>query len=99
MKESPRAGRLVDQLFPGNGEMAALMRSADWARTQFGPVETWPKSLRTVAGVLLGSRFPMMVWWGPNLLNPYNDAYRQYCSTYLSSFKVQMSELRRIARF
>ena len=27
-------------------------------------------------GVVLGSRFPMMIWWGPDLLNFYNDAYR-----------------------
>ena len=27
-------------------------------------------------GVALGSRFPMLVWWGPDLLHLYNDAYR-----------------------
>jgi signal transduction histidine kinase len=62
--------------FAGGGEMGALMRATDWSRTPLGPVEQWPQSLRTVVGVLLGSRFPMMVWWGPNLLNLYNDAYR-----------------------
>jgi signal transduction histidine kinase len=27
-------------------------------------------------GVILGSRFPMLLWWGPDLLHLYNDAYR-----------------------
>ena len=63
-------------MFAGGGEMGALMRATDWSRTRLGRVEDWPQSLRTVVGVLLGSRFPMMVWWGPELLNLYNDAYR-----------------------
>ncbi|MDB5296166.1 MAG: rpfC [Phycisphaerales bacterium] len=35
----------------------------------------WPGSLRTAVGICLGSRFPMFVWWGPDLVNIYNDAY------------------------
>ena len=56
--------------------MGALMRSTDWSRTRLGPVEGWPRSLRTMLGVILGSRFPMLLWWGPDLLHLYNDAYR-----------------------
>lgn len=63
-------------LFAGGGEMGAIMRATDWSRTQLGPVETWPSSLRTMLGVVLGSRFPMLLWWGPDLLHLYNDAYR-----------------------
>lgn len=63
-------------LFVGGGEMGALMRSMDWSKTKLGPVEDWPKSLRTMQGVVLGSRFPMLLWWGPDLLHLYNDAYR-----------------------
>ena len=29
-----------------------------------------------MVGVILGSRFPMLVWWGPEHLQLYNDAYR-----------------------
>jgi signal transduction histidine kinase/HPt (histidine-containing phosphotransfer) domain-containing protein len=60
----------------GGGEMGALMRATDWSRTRLGPVESWPRSLRTMLGVVLGSRFPMLLWWGPDLLHLYNDAYR-----------------------
>lgn len=63
-------------LFAGGGDMGALMRATDWSKTKLGPVETWPKSLRTMLGVVLGSRFPMLLWWGPDLLHLYNDAYR-----------------------
>ncbi len=56
--------------------MAKLMRSTNWAKTKLGPLEKWPASLRTMIGVVLGSRFPMLIWWGPDLLHLYNDAYR-----------------------
>src|SRR5262245_46355916 len=60
----------------GGGEMVELMRSIDWSTTKLGPVESWSRSLRTMLGVVLGSRFPMLIWWGPDLLHLYNDAYR-----------------------
>lgn len=56
--------------------MGAIMRSTDWSKTGLGPVEAWPNSLKTMLGVVLGSRFPMLLWWGPDLLHLYNDAYR-----------------------
>jgi hypothetical protein len=56
--------------------MGALLRSTDWSKTRLGPVERWPQSLKTMLGVVLGSRFPMLLWWGPELLHLYNDAYR-----------------------
>jgi signal transduction histidine kinase/DNA-binding response OmpR family regulator len=56
--------------------MRALMRATDWSRTGLGPVEGWPRSLKTMVGVLLGNRFPMLLFWGPALLQLYNDGYR-----------------------
>jgi len=58
-----------------SGEMAALVRDFDWASTALGPVEDWPRSLRIAADICLHSRFPMFVWWGPELINIYNDSY------------------------
>ncbi len=60
----------------GGGEVGRLVRSTDWSKTPLGPIEHWPRSLKTMLGVVLGSRFPMMVWWGPEHFNFYNDAYR-----------------------
>ena len=60
----------------GDGEMAELIRAKDWSKTSLGPIEEWPTSLQTTLGVVLRNRFAMMIWWGPELLNFYNDAYR-----------------------
>jgi PAS domain S-box-containing protein len=57
--------------------MGALMRAYDWSSTSVGPVAEWPQSLRTAVGVLLNSRHPMFIWWGPDLVQFYNDAYRR----------------------
>jgi signal transduction histidine kinase len=65
-----------DAFLAGGGEMGALMRATDWSKTRLGPIEHWPRSLKTMLGVVLGSRFPMLLWWGPELLHLYNDAYR-----------------------
>ena len=64
------------QIFAGRGDMRALCREFDWARTPLGPVEQWPHSLRTIVATLLASRNPMFLWWGPELIQFYNDAYR-----------------------
>lgn len=58
------------------GEMAAIMREKDWSATSLGPPETWPIALQSVLGIVLHSKFPMFVWWGPELNCFYNDAYR-----------------------
>jgi PAS domain-containing protein len=56
-------------------QTGALLRSTDWSLTPLGPLERWPQSLRIAVGICLNSRFPMFVWWGPELINIYNDAY------------------------
>lgn len=67
--------QLVEQIFAGNSEMAMLMRSHDWSLSALGAVETWPQSLKTAIRIVLGSRYPMFVWWGQQMSNFYNDAY------------------------
>src|SRR5579859_1530189 len=69
-------GPVTAEVLAGGGEMEALMRSLDWAQTPIGPVESWPQSLRTSVSICLASRFPMLIWWGPELVMLYNDAYR-----------------------
>lgn len=69
------AARAADCL-RGGGEIGALMRATDWSRTKVGPVESWPQSLRTSVSTCLNSRFPILIWWGRELVKIYNDAYR-----------------------
>jgi len=60
----------------GGGDMGALLRTVDWSLNPLGPLETWPQSLRTAVSLMLGTRQPMYVAWGPGLQLLYNDAYR-----------------------
>jgi hypothetical protein len=64
-----------DPCLTGSGEMSARMRAFDWSHTTVGPVEHWPQSLKTAVQIILGSRYPMFVWWGQEFTNFYNDAY------------------------
>ncbi len=68
--------RIQETLFPAAGEMGALCRGKDWAASPLGPVEEWPESLRTAAGLVLRQGIAMNLCWGPDLLQIYNDSYR-----------------------
>ncbi|MCR6487983.1 SpoIIE family protein phosphatase [Amycolatopsis sp. OK19-0408] len=61
--------------FPGTSQMATRMREFDWASSPLGEPAGWPASLTTAVRICLTSRFPMIVWWGPELRFLYNDAY------------------------
>ena len=56
--------------------MAERCRAFDWASTPLGAPETWSSSLRTMADAVLASRNPMLLFWGPELIQFYNDAFR-----------------------
>lgn len=60
----------------GGGEMGARIRAKDWSNTPLGSVEQWSQSLKTAVRIMLTSRQPMFVWWGEDLINLYNDAYK-----------------------
>jgi PAS domain S-box-containing protein len=61
----------------GGGEMGALTRAHEWSATPIGAPDSWPQSLRTALRILLNTNHPMFIWWGPELIQFYNDAYRQ----------------------
>lgn len=61
----------------GGGAMGALIRAHDWAASPLGPPETWPQSLRVTIRIVLNTRHPMFIWWGPELIQFYNDAYAE----------------------
>jgi PAS domain S-box-containing protein len=75
---SPQIARdvIAERIFAGAGEMALLIRTTDWSRTPLGRVESWPQSLRTAVSICLGSRHPIVLWWGPERWMFYNDGYR-----------------------
>ncbi|MET4442079.1 hypothetical protein ABIB75_000338 [Bradyrhizobium sp. GM2.2] len=60
----------------GGGEMGALTRAFDWSKTSLGSPEAWPQSLRVTVRLVLTSRHPMFIWWGPDLILSRNDGSR-----------------------
>ena len=75
---SPVEPRLTDDhpLFAGGGEVGHLLRRIDWAKTPLGSVSNWSPALRTMVGMVLNNRSPLVLWWGPQLVQIYNDAFR-----------------------
>jgi signal transduction histidine kinase/ActR/RegA family two-component response regulator len=59
----------------GGGQMGAMMRAHDWSTSPLGHPRNWPQALRTTVGLMLNSKFPMFVAWGPELGFLYNDSY------------------------
>ena len=61
---------------PQDGEMVNMLRARDWAATPLGPPSTWPESLHLQLNVCFDSPFAIAVWWGPDLIQFYNNGYR-----------------------
>lgn len=55
--------------------MAQLLRDFDWGATALGEPDTWPQSLRSAASICLGAKYPIAVYWGPDLTLLYNEAW------------------------
>ena len=61
----------------GGGTMGDFVRAKDWSETPLGPLFGWPQSLRSAISICLGSRFPIVIYWGAEFVVLYNDAYAQ----------------------
>lgn len=79
LKDSGKLGRgmmALPHFLAGGGEIGALMRAKSWSDTLLGAPETWPEALKMAVSICLNSRFPISLWWGPELVMLYNDAWR-----------------------
>ena len=65
-----------NDIFSG-GEMAARINAFDWSQTPLGAIESWSPSLKSLVKTLLASRYPMVLIWGADFTQFYNDAYSQ----------------------
>jgi PAS domain S-box-containing protein len=71
-----RRSRSADLSFlTGGGEMAALMREYDWAKSPVGPPRSWSPALRATLGMILPAQAEIVLFWGPDFVAFYNDAY------------------------
>src|SRR5690242_492431 len=60
---------------PDEARMADRIAAHNWSATPLGAIEGWPEALKVARQIIISSRFPMFIWWGPQLINIYNDAY------------------------
>lgn len=72
----PRSAKAMPSRILGSGETAEIIRNYDWSSTSIGPIESWSHTLVTTVNIVLSSRHPMFLWWGPELIQFYNDGYR-----------------------
>jgi signal transduction histidine kinase/CheY-like chemotaxis protein len=63
------------EFMSGGGAAGQLMRERDWSSSPLGHPGSWPQALRTVVALMLNSKFPMFVAWGPELAFLYNEPY------------------------
>ncbi|MGZ8360306.1 MAG: PAS domain S-box protein [Allosphingosinicella sp.] len=64
-----------EESYPTGAGMAALIRSHDWSASPVGDPASWPQSLRTAVGLMLPAAAQIVLFWGPELVALYNDAY------------------------
>ncbi|MGB2721670.1 MAG: two-component system sensor histidine kinase/response regulator, partial [Rhodococcus sp. (in: high G+C Gram-positive bacteria)] len=68
----------LDELFPGDNATDARFRELDWSATDLGPVESWPQELVTAVRTVMPSTIPMLIWWGPQLVQIFNHTYTDF---------------------
>ncbi|MGZ5201926.1 MAG: ATP-binding protein [Telluria sp.] len=60
-------------LVDGDSETARLINSKNWSDSRLGPSDRWPQSLRTSLSICVACRFPILVFWGADMVTLYND--------------------------
>ena len=67
--------KTIPNFLNGGEEMGERILNFDWSKTPLGPPQTWSQSLQSTISIMLANRFPMLLWWGPQYISLYNDAY------------------------
>ncbi|NES28446.1 SpoIIE family protein phosphatase [Micromonospora terminaliae] len=67
---------LLTAAFAAGGEMGERLRGFDWSATPLGAPHRWSPGLSHAISTMLSSRAQIVLFWGPDHLAFYNDAYR-----------------------
>lgn len=78
-KTDPHSPATVQRFLQGGGETGAMLRDMSWSTHPLGPPASWPPLLQAATSIILGSRQPMFLVWGPELSTLYNDGYSLLC--------------------
>ncbi len=60
---------------PHTDDAQALIARTDWSRSPLGSAGNWPQSLRTAVDIVIHSPMPMLLLWGPQLTQIYNNGF------------------------
>jgi signal transduction histidine kinase/ActR/RegA family two-component response regulator len=55
--------------------VSAALRNHDWSASPLGKPESWTSGLRTTVGLILSAKAQIVLFWGPDFIALYNDAY------------------------
>ncbi|MES3017243.1 MAG: PAS domain S-box protein [Bacteroidota bacterium] len=64
------------QFLAGGGAMGELIRSFDWSVSPLGSPDKWPSALKQTVSMMLTTTFPVLICWGDDYIQLYNDAFR-----------------------
>ncbi|MFT3978803.1 MAG: hybrid sensor histidine kinase/response regulator, partial [Sphingomonas bacterium] len=65
----------ISRQFAGGGALAEQILAMDWAASPLGPIEQWPRPLVDAVAMLLPAGVEIVLFWGPDYIALYNDAY------------------------
>jgi PAS domain S-box-containing protein len=57
----------------GNDNTSTRIRNLNWSATPLGPTESWPESLKRMVDFVLASPLAMILLWGPERIQIYNE--------------------------
>jgi PAS domain S-box-containing protein len=60
----------------GGGQMGELIRAIDWDTNPLGSPANWPVALKQAVSMMLKNSFPVLICWGSDYIQLYNDAFR-----------------------
>jgi signal transduction histidine kinase/ActR/RegA family two-component response regulator len=69
------AAHLPYDLLASPGAIRAGYAARDWSSSPVGHPAGWGPVLRSAVAMIVDSRFPIFIAWGPQLVMLYNDAY------------------------
>jgi PAS domain S-box-containing protein len=69
-------GNSVHSFLAGGGKMGEMIRATDWSQTSLGDPALWPSALKPTVSMMLTIRFPVLICWGNDFIQFYNDAFR-----------------------
>lgn len=62
-----------------NTDHIRFFRDTDWNRNRLGPLEDWDSTLQLFANFVLADSRAACLWWGPDAVAIYNEAFAPIC--------------------